>query len=426
MIVFGHPKSRMMNFEVSNSNARLAVHLANIAAYYKLSRDTYRHKTFIEAAKLIEEYPFEIASGAHARQTIPRVGPSLIQVIDEFLTTGTSDRLDELEAVHKDRKDVLDQFLKVYGIGPALANQYYDLGFRDLWDLWFEVPASLAPEFGLSMESLKHLAVTEDILSEDDFDELSKLCEFDSAETSELRQETSESELRQEAEEAMLSVFYRTLKSLATKSRLRFPSLTSAQKLGLEHVADLELKIPREEMVEIETTIKKIFEANPEFCPQNTEGSVDWLIAGSYRRGEPESGDVDVLIKSTKTNLVKLSNIVEILTNEGLLIGDLARGPTKYMGILKLDDHHPARRIDILILPEKEWAFATLYFTGSARFNVLTRQRAIDMGLRMNEHGIVDQNGHVLQAQTEEDIFDILGITYLSPEERAKNIPQLM
>lgn len=396
-----------VRLEVSNSNARLGQHLASIAAYYKLSRDTYRNKTFIEAAKLIEEYPFEIVSGNHAKQTIPRVGPSLIEVINQFLTTGTSDRLDALEAVHKDRKDVVDQFLRVYGIGPALANQLYDLGFRDLYDLWFEVPASLATEFGLCLENLKEFAVKEGILDEDD-------------------------DLNESDEEGTLGIFFQTLKSLANGAKLRFPSLTSAQKLGLEHVADLELKIPRDEMVMIENTIRKVFEDNPDFAPKNTEGAEDggltaeWLIAGSFRRQEPESGDVDVLIKSTKTNLVKLSNIVEILTESGLLIGDLARGPTKYMGILRLDHEHPARRIDILLVPEKEWAFATLYFTGSARFNVLSRQRAIDMGLRLNEHGAVDQKGQVIQAETEQDIFDLLGISYLSPEDRLKTIPHLM
>jgi DNA polymerase/3'-5' exonuclease PolX len=39
------------------------------------------------------------------------------------------------------------------------------------------------------------------------------------------------------------------------------------------------------------------------------------------------------------------------------------------MGICKLDDKHPARRIDIKAYPLDQYGFALLYFTGSGNFN---------------------------------------------------------
>ena len=54
--------------------------------------------------------------------------------------------------------------------------------------------------------------------------------------------------------------------------------------------------------------------------------------------------------------------------------------------ISKLNEN-PARRIDFMFTPKKEFAFAILYFTGSKEFNTVMRQRALDLGYSMNEHG---------------------------------------
>ena len=49
-------------------------------------------------------------------------------------------------------------------------------------------------------------------------------------------------------------------------------------------------------------------------------------------------------------------------------------------------ERKPARRLDFYS-PPKEHAFAILYFTGSALFNTIMRQRALDMNYTLNEHG---------------------------------------
>ena len=371
--------------DLTSSNRNLASHLATIASYYFIQRDRFRAKTFSDAAKLIAEYPFTIVSGPHARQTIPRVGPSLMEVIDQYFETGTSQRLTDLESLHKERKEVVDQMLDVYGIGPVLANRYYDLGFRTLADLWYEVPLCLASEFGVVVENVRGMARQLGIIEDENV-----LLEHDE----------------------LTNLFYTVLKRLAERSRRKYPSLTSAQRIGLEYRSDFKLKIPRSE-------IDQIYARLVELLPEDLE----FIIAGSYRRGEAESGDVDVLVKSKPG--VDLDAIIDFLTDEDLLIGDLARGASKYMGVLRLADTFPARRIDVLVVPLTGWAYATLYFTGSARFNVLSRQRAIDLGLRLNEHGMTDAEGRSYPASSEEDIFEHLDLQYLEPEERTRSIPSL-
>ena len=51
------------------------------------------------------------------------------------------------------------------------------------------------------------------------------------------------------------------------------------------------------------------------------------------------------------------------------------------------------RRIDFLYADPKEYAFATLYFTGSKAFNTVMRQRALDLGYTLNEHGLSNMEG---------------------------------
>lgn len=119
-----------------DTNTAIAEHLSMIGSYYDMAKDTYRAKTFNQAANAISEHRESITSGAQARRNIKGVGESVQTVIDEFLSTGTSTRLLELEAKFADRKSTIDLFRSIYGIGPVAAVKFYNQGFRTLEDLW--------------------------------------------------------------------------------------------------------------------------------------------------------------------------------------------------------------------------------------------------------------------------------------------------
>ena len=103
----------------------------------------------------------------------------------------------------------------------------------------------------------------------------------------------------------------------------------------------------------------------------------------------------------------------------------LSRGNKKSLTIGQLKGK-PARRLDFMVTSNDEWAFASLYFTGSKLFNTLMRARANDMNLTMNEHGLYKydkkKKGDMLNKKfkDEEAIFKFLGIKYVTPEERCK------
>lgn len=322
--------------ETESNNQKIARILGKIGELYTLERDTYRTKTFLDAANAIRAYRGEITSGKQAASVLPRIGPSLIKEIDQILKIGTTDRLEQLEVKHpeiSEKEKIIKEFKTIHGIGEASAEKFYQAGCRTILDIG---------------SKCAHM-------------------------------------------------------------------LTEAQRLGILYSEHFKLKIPREEIDVIKNILTQLFD--------QIDPNLEWQIVGSYRRGELESGDIDILIKSTPT--VNLSIIVNKINAYGYLRGTLALGLSKYMGIFQLDQSRAARRLDLLIIDPEEWTTALMYFTGSQRFNILMRQRAKDLGYRLNEHALIDNLGNAILVSTEEDIFNVLGIKYLTPEERVRDLVQL-
>ena len=69
------------------------------------------------------------------------------------------------------------------------------------------------------------------------------------------------------------------------------------------------------------------------------------------------------------------------------MVDTLTKGAKKSMAVGKIGKT-PARRLDFMYSSPVEFPFATRYFTGNKAFNVVMRQRAVDLGYTMNEHGL--------------------------------------
>ena len=197
--------------------------------------------------------------------------------------------------------------------------------------------------------------------------------------------------------------------------------LNEKQKIGLRYYENILKRIPRSEIVEFEKAFQKSFDkvAGPD---DNFE------IVGSYRRGNTNSGDIDVIISSKSNERKIFSAFIKQLQTDGILLEILSKGKTKSLTIGKLPGNETARRLDFMYAPPDERAFAILYFTGSKAFNVVQRSRANDMGLTMNEHGLYrligtgkkKKKGPRIEGDfpTEKSIFDYLGLVYKTPLQR--------
>jgi DNA polymerase/3'-5' exonuclease PolX len=241
---------------------------------------------------------------------------------------------------------------------------------------------------------------------------------------------------------------FRSIQDLRNEVKTNPKLLNDKQTVGLNYYEQLLQRIPRAEMEEHQHILFHYLR------PFTAE------IVGSFRRGMPTSGDIDVLIRVPKgTQNIKqhLVAMVENMKKDGYIEEVLAIGEHKCMAICRRDKTAVARRLDLLMTPEEEYAYSILYFTGSDRFNVAFRQHALEKGYTLNEHALtivnpgtkaavppsehaltvvnpgtkaaVPPSEHALTVvspgpkavppmESEEDIFRFLGLRYVLPTER--------
>lgn len=186
--------------------------------------------------------------------------------------------------------------------------------------------------------------------------------------------------------------------------------LNSKQKIGLKYYHDLKQRISLTEARKHYKIIQKTLDKEVEFD-----------MVGSYRRKTKTIGDIDILIKDNGN--FNLKDFINKLIENGYILETLANGKNKFMGICKISDDSPARRIDILVTEPQHYYFALLYFTGSYTFNIYMRKAALEKDLSLSEYGFKNNNTKEFidtsnDIKSEEDIFKYIGIDYISPEKR--------
>jgi DNA polymerase/3'-5' exonuclease PolX len=186
--------------------------------------------------------------------------------------------------------------------------------------------------------------------------------------------------------------------------------------MGLKYYEDLKERIPRAEIEKIEKKIKKSL--------KKVDKDLIYEICGSYRRGCPTSGDIDLLVSNPKyiehiSGEKYIQKIIKQMSEDGLLVDHLTEdGDTKYMGFCREKASGKARRIDIRVVDYNAYYAAILYFTGSQVFNIEVRNRAIEKGYSLNEYGLKSTSGEKILLKSEDELFTLLNIPYKSPLER--------
>ena len=222
--------------------------------------------------------------------------------------------------------------------------------------------------------------------------------------------------------EAWVSQGLKTLEDLKNHGKL-----TRQQEIGLKYYEEFLERMPREEAGQIEEVVKNAaLEINP---------GLEAFACGSYRRGKPTCGDVDVIVSHPdgKSHEGVMTKLLDSLKSSGFLTDDLTFAENgehrKYLGVCKLPGENTKhRRLDIIVVPYNEWACSLLYFTGSDYFNRSMRLLAKNNGMSLSEHslntGVVRKGGEKIFEGTplpvfsEKDVFDYLGLEYREPHER--------
>ena len=131
-----------------------------------------------------------------------------------------------------------------------------------------------------------------------------------------------------------------------------------------------------------------------------------------------------IIITNKNNNREVFDKVLDLLIKDKIITEVLSRGKTKSLTLVQIKKDAPIRRVDFLYTPPDEYAFALFYFTGSKLFNTIVRQRALDLGYTLNEHGLSHMTKGVKGKKvdkyfpTEESILNFLGFEYVKPENR--------
>jgi DNA polymerase (family 10) len=117
-------------------------------------------------------------------------------------------------------------------------------------------------------------------------------------------------------------------------------------------------------------------------------------------------GDIDLLVASDEP-----SAVTEAFTALPLVARVLARGRTKSSVITT-----KGVQVDLRVVEPSVWGAALLYFTGSKPHNIRVRELAVRAGLKLSEYGLFHADtGHLIVAETEEDVYARLGLPWIPP-----------
>jgi DNA polymerase (family 10) len=132
--------------------------------------------------------------------------------------------------------------------------------------------------------------------------------------------------------------------------------------------------------------------------------------AGSLRRGRETVGDLDLLVTGPAANAA-LDRFVTYPRVEEVL----GRGENKASARVGREGF----QVDVRALAPANFGAALQYFTGSKDHNVAIRTRAVKMGLKLSEYGLVRAEGDIRVAgETEAGVYEALGLPWIPPELR--------
>ena len=161
-------------------------------------------------------------------------------------------------------------------------------------------------------------------------------------------------------------------------------------RVGLKYYEDIGARIPRREIAATYEMINEIlFRRDPRIMSE---------VCGSYRRGKPTSGDIDVLFcdpgSLTEQDQILhrkelLAHLLKELSDQGRLEATLNVGYAKFQGLIRTPaPYNRVRRLDLLWVPYDSYYPSLLYFTGSDIFNRITRAIALRKGYSLTNWGL--------------------------------------
>lgn len=151
----------------------------------------------------------------------------------------------------------------------------------------------------------------------------------------------------------------------------------------------------------------KVYAESIERHLKGVDGLEQITVAGSYRRHQETVGDLDILVACSNAD-----RAMDRLANYDAVATIVERGSTKMSVNLKT-----GMQVDLRVVKPVSFGAALQYFTGSKQHNILVRNRAQKMGLKINEYGVF-QGARRIAGAKEIDVYSALNLPWIPPELR--------
>ncbi|XP_071420131.1 DNA nucleotidylexotransferase isoform X1 [Pithys albifrons albifrons] len=352
---------------LNNYNQKFTDAFEIMAENYEFKENEIFCLEFLRAASLLKYLPFPVTRMKDI-QGLPCLGDHVRDVIEEIIEEGESSKVKEV--LNDERYKAFKQFTSVFGVGVKTSEKWYRMGLRTVEELKAD----------------------------------------------------------------------KTLK------------LSKMQKAGFLYYEDLVSCVSKAEADAVTLIVKNTVST---FLPDALV-----TITGGFRRGKNMGHDIDFLITSPgpREDDELLHKVVDLWKKQGLLLYcdfiestfveeqlpsrkvDAMDHFQKCFAILKLcqpgadnssystskkldmaeDKDWKAIRVDLVITPFEQYAYALLGWTGSRQFGRDLRRFATqERKMILDNHGLYDRRKRIfLKAESEEEIFAHLGLDYVEPWER--------
>lgn len=154
--------------------------------------------------------------------------------------------------------------------------------------------------------------------------------------------------------------------------------------------------------------------------------SINYVVAGSYRRGKSDSKDLDIIVIGAKFDILLKRLKKEYPDGNKPRQGDkqtlfsLVSAAKSKKAILRW--YVPIKEDEIILdfhfTNRIEFEPLLLYFTGSKEFNLDMRSQAKKMGMALNRYGLWKRDTKELITRKEKEIFKALRRSYVEPKSR--------
>ncbi|MGI8802490.1 MAG: DNA polymerase/3'-5' exonuclease PolX [Solirubrobacteraceae bacterium] len=132
-------------------------------------------------------------------------------------------------------------------------------------------------------------------------------------------------------------------------------------------------------------------------------------LAGSVRRRTESVKDLDVVIAGDDPGA-----LLDALPELEAIDTGARTGPAAARGVT-----HTGMAVELRAVSPDQFGNLLQHLTGSARHNAALRERAVRLGLRVSEYGVLaEETGVTHRCATEAEVYALLGLDYIEPELR--------